>query len=60
MGRKMQNEQVSLCETLDRILNTGVVVAGDIVISVADIDLLYIDLRCMLAAVKCISEVNEK
>lgn len=56
----MQNEQVSLCETLDRILNTGVVVAGNIVISVADIDLLYLDLQCMLASVKSIDGANEK
>lgn len=60
MGQKMQNEQVSLCETLDRILNTGVVVAGNIVISVADIDLLYLDLRCVLASVKGIYGINEK
>lgn len=50
----MQNEQVGLCETLDRILNTGVVVAGNIIISVADIDLLYLDLQCMLTSVKSI------
>lgn len=56
----MQNEPVSLCETLDRILNTGVVVAGNIVISVADIDLLYLDLQCMLSSVKNIYGSNEK
>ncbi len=33
------DQHVSLCETLDRVLNTGVVVHGDITISVAIIDL---------------------
>jgi uncharacterized phosphosugar-binding protein len=47
---------VSLCETLDRVLNTGVVVAGDAVISVADIDLIYLNLRLMLSSVETIRQ----
>ena len=45
-------EHISLCETLDRVLNKGVVVAGEVIISVADIDLLYLDLRALLASVE--------
>ncbi len=41
---------VSLCEALDRLLNTGVVVAGEVVISVADIDLIYLNLQVLLAS----------
>ena len=48
----IENRPVSLCETLDRVLNKGVVVAGTITISVADIDLLYLDLHCLLSSVK--------
>ncbi|HHT9151086.1 MAG TPA: gas vesicle protein, partial [Candidatus Wujingus californicus] len=40
----LENQHISLCETLDRILNTGVVIHGDITISVANIDLIYIGL----------------
>lgn len=43
---------ISLCETLDRLLNTGAVVAGDAVISVADIELIYLNLRLMVTSVE--------
>jgi len=41
----------SLCEVLDRVLNKGVVVAGEIVISVADIDLIYVGMTLTLTSV---------
>ena len=43
-----EGRQISLCETLDRVLNKGVVVAGEVVISVAGIDLVYLNLRLLL------------
>ena len=43
---------MSLCEVLDRVLNTGVVVVGEVVISVADIDLIYLGLQLTLASVE--------
>ena len=46
------NERVSLCEVLDRVLNKGVVVAGDLTISVADIDLIYLGLHIMLSSIE--------
>jgi hypothetical protein len=46
------DEHISLCETLDRVLNKGVVVVGEVIISVADVDLLYLDLRALLASVE--------
>jgi hypothetical protein len=49
----LRDEQhVSLCETLDRVLNKGVVVVGEVVISVADIDLIYLGLQLMLTSVE--------
>ncbi len=45
-------QHISLCETLDRVLNKGVVVAGEVVISVADIDLIYLNLQLMLTSVE--------
>ena len=47
-----QHISLNLCETLDRVLNTGVVVHGDITISVANIDLIYIGLRALLTSVE--------
>ena len=45
-------ERVSLCETLDRVLNKGVVIGGEVVISVADIDLIYLGLKAVLTSVE--------
>ena len=50
----LENQHISLCETLDRILNTGVVIHGDITISVANIDLIYIGLRALLTSVETV------
>jgi hypothetical protein len=43
-------EHISLCEALDRILNKGAVVTGDLTISVADIDLIYVGLRILISS----------
>ncbi|MDN3510777.1 MAG: gas vesicle protein [Candidatus Jettenia sp. CY-1] len=48
----LENQHLSLCETLDRVLNTGVVIHGDITISVANIDLIYIGLKALLTSVE--------
>jgi hypothetical protein len=45
-------DRVSLCEVLDRVLNKGVVVVGEVVISVADIDLIYLSLHLVLTSVE--------
>ncbi|RZU54005.1 gas vesicle protein GvpA/GvpJ/GvpM family [Krasilnikovia cinnamomea] len=42
---------VPLVDLLDRMLATGVVVTGDVVIRVADIDLVRISLRALLCSV---------
>lgn len=42
----------SLCELLDRVLNTGVVVMGEVVISVAGVDLIYLNLNLLLTSVE--------
>ena len=47
-----EKEQISLCETLDRVLNKGAVIVGDVMISVADIDLIYLGLQVILTSVE--------
>jgi hypothetical protein len=47
-----EREHVSLCEALDRILNKGAVVQGDVMISVAGVDLLYLGLRVVLTSIE--------
>ena len=46
------SERVSLCETLDRVLNKGAVVVGEVTISVADIDLIYLGLQLTISSVE--------
>ena len=46
------NQNSSLCELLDRVLNTGVVAMGEIVISVAGVDLIYLNLNLLLTSVE--------
>lgn len=50
--------QVTLCEVLDRILNKGVVIAGEVTISVANVDLIYLGLNLLLGSIDTIREAN--
>ena len=44
-------QQVTLVELVDRVLNKGVVLTGDITLSVAGVDLVYVGLRVLLASI---------
>jgi hypothetical protein len=43
-------EQLTLVDLVDRVLNAGVVISGDITLSVAGVDLVYVGLRVLLAS----------
>ncbi|NCC29048.1 MAG: gas vesicle protein [Gammaproteobacteria bacterium] len=45
-------QRVSLCEALDRILNKGAVVSGELTIAVANVDLLYLSLQLVITSVE--------
>ncbi len=47
-----KSDNVTILEVLDRILDKGVVISGDIVISCADIDLIYLGLKVLLSSVE--------
>jgi hypothetical protein len=49
--RPRRSEPVSLSEVLDRVLNKGAVVTGEIVISVAGVDLVYLGLNVVLTSI---------
>jgi hypothetical protein len=44
--------EVSLLEVLDHVLNTGVVITGSLVISLANVDLVYVGLNVVLTSVE--------
>ena len=45
-----KEREVTLVELLDRVLNKGVYIWGDITLSVADVDLVYLGLKVMLCS----------
>ncbi len=47
-----EDEELSLLELTDRLLNRGVVITGEAVISVAGVDLIYLGLNVVLTAVE--------
>lgn len=49
-GPMDQHQDVTLLEVIDRVIDKGVVLSGDIVLSVADIDLVYVGLRVLIAS----------
>jgi Gas vesicle protein len=51
---------VSLVEILDRALGCGVVISGDLTISLADVDLVRLDLRLLLGSVGTIDGEAEE
>ena len=43
---------LALSEMLDRVLNKGVVITGDLTISIAGVDLIYVGLKVLAASVE--------
>lgn len=43
---------VALVDLLDRVLATGVVVTGELTLSIAEVDLVHISLRALLSSVR--------
>lgn len=50
----MENEEVTLLELLDRLLDRGIVVTGDLVVSIAKVDLIYIGLKLVVSSVEAL------
>ena len=56
-AERLEESELSLLETLDHVLNRGLVIAGEITISVADIDLVFVGLNVLLSSVETANEV---
>lgn len=56
----ISSKEVTLSELLDRIIDKGIVISGDIVLSVADVDLVYCGLRVLLTSVEKMEELREE
>ena len=54
----IKSKDVTLLEILDRVLEKGVVISGDVVISVADVDLIYLGLKVLLSSVETMERLR--
>lgn len=54
------DERLRLVELVDRVLDRGVVLRGDVVISVAGVDLVYLELHLLLSAVETLRRHTEE
>lgn len=45
-------EELAMSDLLNRVLDRGLVISGNVIVSVADVDLIEIDLRLLVSAVE--------
>jgi len=53
----LQDEDLTLFEILDHVLGKGIVIAGEITISVANVELLYLGVNVLAGSVDTINKV---
>ena len=53
-----KNDNVTLVDALDKVLEKGAVINGDILIRVADVDLVYLGLRLILTSISKAEEMS--
>jgi hypothetical protein len=56
MTTTIAERDVALVDLVDRLLGGGVVIAGDITLAVADVDLVYVQLRALISSVATAQE----
>ncbi|MBX4168789.1 Gas vesicle protein [Rhodococcus pyridinivorans] len=54
-GSVDEERRIALIDLLDRVLSGGVVITGDITLSIANIDLVRISLRALISSVSTLS-----
>lgn len=56
----LPDEELTVLDLADRLLNRGVVLAGEVTISVAGVDLIYLGLNVILTAVETIAQKERR
>ncbi len=51
----LRAERVALVDLLDRVLAGGVVIAGDVTLSIAEVDLVTVSLRALVTSVSALA-----
>ncbi|KMJ57769.1 gas vesicle protein GvpS [Bacillus sp. LL01] len=55
----IENKDIALIDILDVILDKGVAIKADLVISIAGVDLVYLDLRVLIASVESLVQAKQ-
>ncbi|WP_274563873.1 gas vesicle protein [Streptomyces spiramyceticus] len=50
-GAGLARREIALVDLLDRLLAGGVVIAGDLTLRIADVDLVRVDLNALISSV---------
>lgn len=56
MTTAIAEREIALVDLVDRLLAGGVVIAGDITLSVADVDLVQVSLRALVSSIPAAQE----
>ena len=56
----VQGQRVALVDLLDRVLAGGVVISGDITLSIADVDLVTVSLRALVTSVSTLLDTQPR
>jgi tartrate dehydratase beta subunit/fumarate hydratase class I family protein len=57
-GELVRGRDVALVDLVDRLMATGVVLEGDLTLSIADVDLVHVTLRALIASVATEEELH--
>ena len=55
-GQAVMGERIALVDLLDRVLAGGVVITGDVTLSIAGVDLVTVSLRVLVTSVSALME----
>jgi hypothetical protein len=56
--RAIQAERIALVDLLDRVLAGGVVVSGEVTLSIADVDMVTVSLRALVTSVSTLAKAG--
>jgi len=60
LRESVENKDIALIDILDVILDKGVAIKADLVISIAGVDLVYLDLRVLIASVESLVQSQQE
>jgi hypothetical protein len=52
----IQGERIALVDLLDRVLAGGVIISGDLTLSIAEVDLVRVSLRALVTSISGLME----